>query len=167
MREKTFRNKELEEIFSHIEEIKQNKSFPNDLKQETPDPLKIIQQNTSHVAGDLNIDDIASGDVFQIISEVEKTPNEELDSMGNLSTNISEETGSIGVCDICHTGMLFERNLSGLVIQNKFFACEKCCINASKKDLDFWTHSKNAKREDVKPIAFWLMEKENKTRLIE
>jgi hypothetical protein len=167
MRKKIAVDEELEEIFSHIQKLRQKQSFPDDLKQETPDPLKIIQENTSHVAGELNIDDIASGDVFQIISEVEKTPNEDLNSIGNLSTDISEEKGSIGVCDICHKGMIFERNLSGLVIHSKFFACEKCCINSSKKDLDIWTHSKNAKPEDVRPIAFWLMEKENKTRLIE
>ena len=167
MRKKIAVDEELEEVFKHIQKLREKQNFSDEIKQETPDPLKIIQANTSNIAGDLNLDDIASGDVFQIISEVEKTPNEDLNSIGNLSTVLKEETGSIGVCDICHKGMIFERNLSGLVIHNKFFACEKCCVDATKKDLDSWTHSKNAKPEDVRPIAFWLMEKENKTRLIE
>ena len=51
------------------------------------------------------------------------------------------------------------------MIHGKFFACEKCCREASKKDLDHWTESRMAKPTDVKPIALWLMQKENRTRL--
>jgi hypothetical protein len=167
MREKLAMNEDLEEIFSHIQKLRKEQNFSDELKQEKLEPLKIIKDSKKHIAGDLNIEDISSEDVFEIIGEIEKTPNENLISIGNLSTNINEEPGSIGVCDICHKGMLFERNLAGLIIDNKFFACEKCCVDATKEDLDIWTHSKNAKPEDVRPIAFWLMEKENKTRLIE
>ena len=162
MREKPFLDKELEEIFLHIEKIRKKQTPSDDFE-----PLKIIKESTNHIAGDLNIEYISSGDVFEIIGEVEETPNENLISTGNLSTTINEEHSSIGICDICHKGMLFERNLAGLVIHNKFFACEKCCMDTTKDDLDIWTHSKNAKPEDVRPIAFWLMEKENRTRLIE
>jgi hypothetical protein len=167
MREKLAIDEELEEIFSHIEKLRKEQNSSDDLKQDELEPLKIIKENTNNIAGDLNIEDITSEDVFEIIGEIERTPNENLNSIGNLSTIIHEEPGSIGVCDICHKGMLFERNLAGLVIHSKFFACEKCCIDANKEDLDIWTHSKNAKPEDVRPIAFWLMEKENRTRLIE
>lgn len=167
MREKLVIDDELEEIFLHIEKLRKEQNSSDDLKQDELEPLKIIKENINHIAGDLNIEDIESGDVFEIVGEIEKTPNENLISIGNLSTIIYEEPGSIGVCDICHKGMLFERNLAGLVIDNKFFACEKCCMDATKEELDIWTHSKNAKSEDVRPIAFWLMKKENRTRLIE
>jgi len=167
MREKLAIDEELQEIFSHVKQLRKEQDSTDNLKQEKLEALKIIKESKKHIAGDLNIEDIASEDVFEIIGEIEKTPNENLISIGNLSTTIDEEPGSIGVCDICHKGMLFERNLAGLIIGNKFFACEKCCVDATKEKLDIWTHSKNAKPEDVRPIAFWLMEKENRTRLIE
>jgi hypothetical protein len=51
------------------------------------------------------------------------------------------------------------------VIHGKFFSCENCCQEVSKKDLHNWTESRMAKPTDVKPIALWLMQKENKARL--
>jgi len=167
MRDKTQRDVDLEEIFSHIQQIKGEQIAVNTTIQDEIEPLQVIQENTERVAGELTVDDIESGDVFEILGEVEKTPNEELISIGNLSKEFEEEKGSIGVCDICHKGILFERNLSGLEIHGTFFACEECCKEATKEDLESWSKSKNARPDDVKPIAFWLMERENKTRLIE
>ncbi|MCJ7572414.1 MAG: hypothetical protein MUO82_11180 [Candidatus Thermoplasmatota archaeon] len=167
MREKLVIDEDLEEIFLHIQNLRREQNSLGDLKQDELEPLKIDKVSKDHIAEDLNIDDIASGDIFEIIGEVEETPTGNLIVIGNLSTTINEEPGSIGVCDICHKVMLFERNLAGLVIHSKFFACEKCCMDATKENLDIWAHSKNAKPEEVRPIAFWLREKENRTRLIE
>jgi len=74
--------------------------------------------------------------------------------------------GSAGVCDICNGKIVFEKNLAGLVINDKFFACEKCCQQATKNDLDKWVETKNAKTENVRPIAFWLMQIKNKNKLL-
>jgi hypothetical protein len=166
MRGKAQKDIDLDEIFSHIQQIKEEQKMTNVTKQEEVEPIKIIQENTKQLAGELTIEDIESGDVFEILGEVETTPNENLISIGNLSASVKEEPSSTGVCDICHQGILFERNLSGLVIHGQFFACENCCKDATKENLDIWAESKNAKPEDIKPIAFWLMEKDDKTRLI-
>jgi hypothetical protein len=166
MRDKTRRDVDLDEIFSHIQQIKEEQTMTNVTEQEEVQPIQIIQDTTKKVAGELTIEDIESGDVFEILGEVEKTPNENLITIGNLPTMVEEELSTVGICDICHQGILFERNLSGLVIHGRFFACETCCKDANKENLDIWANSRNAKPEDIKPIAFWLMEKDNKTRLI-
>ena len=164
MKNKSQRDVDLEEIFSHVQQIREDQTNVNEVQEEV-DPISIIKENTKQIAGELTIDDIESGDVFEILGEVKSTPNENLTSIGNLSTNVKEELNSVGVCDICHQGIIFERNLSGLEIHGKYFACENCCKDASKENIETWTKSKNANPEDVKPIAFWLMEKDNKTKM--
>jgi hypothetical protein len=167
MKDKVQRDIDLEEIFSHVQRIKEEQITIVENRQVDLEPLEIIKEQTEVIAGDLNIYNIKPEDIFEIVEEIKQTPNENLFSIGNLTKEIDEGIGSVGICDICHKGMLFERNLSGLVIQGKFFACEECCQDATKELLDFWAHSKNVKPEDIRPIAFWLMEKENKTRLVE
>jgi len=149
------KNKDLEEISSHIQQLKQQQENFEERKDDVVEPIEIISQSTGKVAGELDLDNIPPEDVFEIIGPVDEL------------SEIDKETRSVGMCDMCKSAMLFEKNLSGLVIHGKFFACEKCCQEASKKDLDSWTESRMAKPTDVKPIALWLMQKENRTRLIE
>jgi len=69
---------------------------------------------------------------------------------------------STGICDICETVMVFEKNLTGLVVADKFFACEKCCTNLSRNELIQWTKSKMTNPTDVRPIGLWMAKDKNK-----
>jgi len=71
---------------------------------------------------------------------------------------------SVGTCDICKRVIVFEKNLSGLVISDEFFACEDCCKNTSKDELAEWTKSRMTKPADVRPIGIWLTQEQNKDR---
>ena len=158
------KNKDLEEISSHIQQLKQQENF-EEKKDEEVETIEIISHSTGQVAGELDLDNIPPEDVFEIIGPVDELS--EIDKETNIEqfTTIEKETRLVGICDMCKSAMPFEKNLSGLAIHGKFFACEKCCQDASKKDLDNWTESRMAKPTDVKPIALWLMQKENKDRL--
>ena len=104
---------------------------------------------------------------FEIIDPIkEAVCGENQDNSENIST-IQLDDDTTGTCDMCGKQMIFEHNLSGLVIYGKFFACEKCCQDASKDELNNWTESKMASPKDVKPIALWLMQEKNKTQLFE
>ena len=149
------KNEDIEEIFMHIQKLKKQEG--QEEQNDTPEPIDIISESTGQVAGELDLENISPDDVFEVIGPVDEVEK----------TRMQTDDSSVGMCDMCKTAMLFEKNLAGLVIHGKFFACEKCCQDASKADLDSWTQSKNAKPADVKPIAFWLMQKEERTRLIE
>ena len=150
------KNKDIQEIFQHIKEIREEQGF-NSIDNEL-EPVNIIKETSGKIAGELTEEDFGPEDVFEIVGPVVET--EEPVSKMTLAI------GSAGTCDICGGKIIFEKNLAGLVISDKFFACEKCCINSSKADLDSWTESKNAKPEDVRPVAFWLMQIKNKNRLM-
>ena len=159
------KNKDLEEISSHIEQLKQQQENFEERKDDVVEPIEIISQSTGQVAGEFDLDNIPPEDVFEIIGPVDELSETDKETNIEQFTTMETETRSVGMCDMCKTAMLFEKNLSGLAIHGKFFACEKCCQNASKKDLDNWAKSRMAKPTDVKPIALWLMQKENKARL--
>jgi len=148
------KEKDLDEIFFHIQEIKEKQNN-----------LEISETDENQVNIDFkNFDfsNISKEDIFEIVSPVYE--KNDISNINNLDE--IDNIGSVGLCDICGCGMIFEKNLSGLVLHGKFFACEKCCKKSTKNELNIWTSSKNAKQSDIKPIALWLMEKENRTRLI-
>jgi len=97
-------------------------------------------------------DNISPDDIFEIVDQDEPT------------SDISFKNS--GICDICGQDINFDENLSGLVLFDKFFACEDCCNDASNDVLNSWIETRNAKTEDVNPIALWLMNEKHKTRLI-
>lgn len=165
MRGNSQKDKDLEEIFAHIAQIKQDQF--EEVKREELEPIKIIQESSGKTAGELEIDNYSDEDIFEVLGPVNQILEEKDEFIEQPTTKVDEFIGSVGLCDICGTGFLFQKNLSGLVIHGKFFACETCCKDASKEDLDIWSESKMAKPADVKPIALWLMQHENKTRLIE
>jgi hypothetical protein len=162
MSEESKKQKDLEEISSHVKKLIDEKNINSD-NQDRLDPFEIIKNKTDIIAGDIDLDKFTSEDFFEIVKpikdEVKDTSNL---SKKSISTMQIESTGD---CDICKQKIVFERNLSGLVIHGRFFACEKCCQDASKDDLSDWAETKTAKPEDVKPIALWLMQEKNKTRL--
>jgi hypothetical protein len=161
------KEEDLEEIFSHIKELKKQQEQFNEGKEDNLEPINLIKESAEKIAGELDVEYITDEDLFEIVEPVEKIIKTKKEISEKPVVQIDDSIGSGGLCDICQTDFLFEKNLSGLVINGKFFACESCCQKASKDDLDHWTESKMAKPTDVKPIALWLMEHQNKTRLIE
>ena len=134
------RNKDIKEIFLHVEKLKKEFELKKDINEEKFDSSKIIKDNTF------------TKDTFETVNEDETVT---IMSLKNKS-----------ICDLCGQDIIFDENLSGLVIKNKFFACEECCKDASDEVLKSWIETRDAKTQDVKPIALWLMQVKNKTRLI-
>jgi hypothetical protein len=98
------------------------------------------------------LENVSADDIFEIVDD------EEIVS--------KMENKNFGICDICGQDIIFDENPSGLILLNRYFACEECCKDASNKILYSWIETRNAKTEDVKPIAFWLMEKNQRNRLV-
>ena len=160
MKIRSQKEKEIQEIFQHIKKIRHEQNVDSRLNE--LNPLEIIKSQTGKIAGELSEEDFGPEDVFEIVGPVIETQQESKGPVSKMSLNF----GSVGICDICGEKIIFEKNLAGLVVNDKFFACETCCQDASKVDLDNWTESKNAKPENVRPIAFWLMQIKNKNRLM-
>ena len=155
MRDMSQKQKDIQEIFQHIQKIKQEDKLTN----KEIEPVNIIKETTGKVAGEISEEEFGPEDVFEIVGPFNETEQE---TVSKMTLNL----GSAGTCDLCGEKIIFEKNLAGLVVNETFFACEKCCKDSSKLDLDLWTESKNAKAEDVRPIAFWLMQIKNKNRLM-
>jgi hypothetical protein len=152
------RDTDLKEIFSHIEQLKLEREQVADFQKEELEPVEIIKDNGGITAGEL--DNIPPEDIFEIVRPADEFSEKTVSKM-------KVDVNSAGTCDICRQKIDFEKNLSGLVIQDSFFACEKCCQDVSKDELNNWTESKMASPKDVKPIALWLMQEKNKTQLFE
>ena len=137
---------DIEEIFTHVKLLKDEQEKPEEIDKVEFESIKTTN-------------DIPPENIFEIVGP------EEL-----LEQNVSKmkvDIESSGTCDICGQEFVFDDNLSGLTILGKFFSCEKCCQVASKDTLDSWINYKNAKLKDIKPIALWLMQEKNKTRLFD
>ena len=126
--------------------------------------LEEIFLHVKHLKDDQkNYGNIPQEDVFEIVEFVEDTDNPPEEEF--VSKKI--DNGPLMVCDLCGENIVPEENLAGLVISERNFACEKCCQELSKDKLSSWTESKMTKPGDVKPIALWLMEEKNKSRLFD
>lgn len=144
------RDIDLEEIFLRVNQIRAEREL---------DPVVIIQDNVQMTAGEL--DNIPQEDIFEIVEVFDDFPTD------ISTTKMKVDVNSVGTCDICSKEMVLEENLSGLVVHGKFFSCEECCNDSSKEVIDNWAHSKTTDSKEIKPIALWLMEEKNKTRLFE
>ncbi len=130
------KDKDIEEIFLHVKKLRSEYESVSEINTE-----KITLT-----------DNISPDDIFEVVDE------DEINSTMNFK--------STGFCDICGQDIIFDENLSGLILLNKFFACEECCKDASNNVLNSWIETRKAKTEDVKPIALWLMQEKHKNRLI-
>jgi RNA polymerase-binding transcription factor DksA len=134
---------DIEEIFIHIKQLKEEQSL--DLKNtrvlEQSDNVNLLIDNDKNFT---NINQF-NGKNNQIVTKMDQ---------------------DFGICDMCKEEIIFEKNLSGLIVLDKIFICEKCSQNKSDRIINNWIHSKMANLEDVKPIALWLMQKKNKKRLV-
>ena len=145
------KEKDLEEIFLHIQDIIEERNLDNELKQ-----IEILQENLKKTAGELDINNYSKDDIFEVVED---------DEIEDHQTVMTSDFVLKGFCDFCNEEIDFENNLSGLVLKDKSFVCQKCCTNANKETLEKWVETKMATQKDVKPIALWLMEIKNKSRL--
>ena len=150
---------ELDEIISHVEQLKAKQEKVEEDNKNDLEVIKKIQDNTGKIAGETSVEEISSKDVFEIVGT-----NEILEER---ISKMNVDMSSSSVCDICGQEMVFEENLSGLTIHGKYFTCEKCCKDASKETLEGWVNYKQAKPEDMKPIALWIMQENNRTQLFD
>ncbi len=152
MFENSHKNKDIEEIFLHVKKLKAEFGSTGKRKKEKSDNIDISRNNNEKISKELILENISPDDIFEIVDEDETV------SKMSLKT--------LGICDLCGQEISFDENLSGLVLFNRFFACEECCKDASNEVLNSWIETRNAKAEDVKPIALWIMQEKHKTRLI-
>ena len=153
------KDSEIDEIFSHIKQLKAEQDNIEEINQNDFESINTIKKNIGTIGGEKCYKGIPQEDIFRIIRP-EELVNENLSKM---NVNID----SSGICDICGKEFIFENNLTGLTIRGEFFSCEKCCQDASKDTLDGWVDYKKGKPGEIKPIALWLMQENNKAKLFE
>ena len=73
---------------------------------------------------------------------------------------------SHATCDICKKDIVLGKNLSGLVVEEKFFACESCCINSTNNELFNWTKKRMKTPSGVRPIGVWITQKNSQDKSI-
>ena len=167
MPEESQRDKDIEEIFLHVKQIKVEQGKLENEREDELDSIEIIQDNTRQIVEETSLDNIPPEDIFEIVEPANELTNETGEFLEETVSKMKVDIDSTGSCDLCKREIVFEENLSGLVIHGRFFACEECCQDASKDELMNWTKSKMANPEDVKPIALWLMQEKNRSRLFE
>jgi len=67
-------------------------------------------------------------------------------------------------CSICSKKISLSKNQSGLVFQDEFFICEKCCSDHSEEEITKWTKNIMQNPENGMPIALWLIHEQNKDK---
>lgn len=164
MKELSDLERDLEEILLHVKKIKEEQDNFTNKNNEYITPLGIIKDKSSIMTEESDFMDNIDNDLFEIVKLSQKSifDNEKLLDQDFLEIN---QKNIRGICDLCSSSFIFEENPSGLVINEEFFACENCCKELSKEELENWTKSKMKSSNRLKPIALWLMEKNNKTKL--
>lgn len=194
MSKKSKKIKEIDEIFSHIKKLKselntikepekksfenhegqdiENKSFQEDIDLSSR-PSNIIKEkeieeefDTKKVNKTILFD--KSSPPLELLDEetIDDKDFEEPVSTVTEPTPLRWSNDSTGICDLCKREIFFEKNLSGLVVGNKFFACEECCKTSSKEELMNWTRSRMIKPYDVRPMGLWFTQEKNKAKSI-
>jgi hypothetical protein len=148
---------EIDEIFSHIKQLKAEQENNFTINQDDFESIKTIKEGTGITGEENCYKGIPPEDIFRIVKP------EDL-ARENLSI-MKVDVGFSGICDICGREIIFDDNLSGLTIRGEFFSCEKCCQDASKETLDSWVDYKQGKPMDIIPIALWLMQEKKRTAL--
>jgi len=146
------RDEDIEEIFLHVKKLKAECGSVEEISKEKIYEIEISKSDNEKITKGAISDNISPNDIFEVVDE------DVIVSTMNLKTS--------GFCDICGQDIILNENLSGLILLNKFFACKDCCKDASNNVLNSWIETRNAKAEDVKPIALWLMQEKHKNRLV-
>ena len=196
MSKKSKKNKEIDEIFLHIKQLKselnpikkrknkivedhqrhniENTSFEADINlSKQPNNIikkKEIEQEFDSKKVEINkaflINDTPPS--LELLDEETNDDNDLEEPVTTVIKPIHVRLGydSTGICDLCKQEIFFEKNLSGLVVGDKFFACEECCKTSSKEDLINWTRSRMIKPYDVRPMGLWITQEKNKVKSI-
>ena len=77
-----------------------------------------------------------------------------------------EQKIDVTTCDICKKDIILGKNLSGLVVEEQFFACESCCINSTNNELFKWTKQRMKTPSGVRPIGIWITQKSSENRSV-
>jgi len=157
MDEQSKKDNEMDEIFTHIKQLKAERVNNDEINQDDFESIKTIKKDTGTIGAEDHYKGIPPEDIFKI-SKPEDLATENLSVM-------KVDVRSSGICDICGRDIIFDDNLSGLAIRGEFFSCEKCCRDASKETLDNWIEYKKGKPKEIIPIALWLMQEEKRTEL--
>lgn len=157
--------RDIEEIFLHVKQIKEEQDKLENKREDELDSIEIIQDNTGQTVEETNLDNIPPEDVFEIVGSADEPSDETGEFLEETVSKMEVDIDSTVTCDLCKREIVFEENLSGLVIHDRFFACEECCQVVSKDELLNWAKSKMAKLGDVRPIALWLMQEKDRTKL--
>jgi hypothetical protein len=157
MDEQSQKENEIDEIFTHIKQLKAEKVNNVDINQDDFESIKTIKKDTGTIGEENYYNGIPPEDIFRIIKP---------EDLGRESLSVMKvDVRSSGICDICGRDIIFDENLSGLTIRGEFFSCENCCRDASKETLDGWVEYKKGKPKDIIPIALWLMKEKKRTEL--
>ena len=157
MDEQNQKDNELNEIFSHIKQLKAEQLNNDEINQDEFESIKTMKKEIEISKEENFYKGIPPEDIFKILKPEDLTRE-------NLSI-MKVDVRSSGICDICGRDIIFDDNLSGLTIRGEFFSCEKCCRDASKETLDGWVEYKKGKSNEIIPIALWLMKEEKRTEL--
>jgi hypothetical protein len=167
MGEQNTKDPEMEELFTHIQRLlvektsKQIQTYnkEQDVPQQQETQSTLLQDELQPSPPVYDTTEIHS------IQTIDSTPPENL-TTPLLQTSFVPTEETTTICDICHKKMTLGKNLSGLIVQNQFFACEHCCTTISHNDLFQWTKSKMTTPNTVRPIGLWLTQEKNKNTSI-
>ena len=157
MDEQSQKDSEIDEIFSHIKQLKAEQLKTDEINQDDFESIKTIKKDIGKIVEETNYKAIPLEDIFRILKPEDLTRE-------NRSI-MKVDVRSTGICDICGRDIIFDDNLSGLTIRGEFFSCEKCCRDASKETLDSWVEYKKGKPKEIIPIALWLMQEKKQSEL--
>ena len=69
-------------------------------------------------------------------------------------------------CSICSRHITLDKNLSGLVFNDKHFICAECRKNTSNEDLTDWSKTIMQSPTAGMPIALWIIHEQNKDKIM-
>jgi len=149
---------DIDEIISHIRELRKGNN-----KGEEPSKKEEEEQLTD-ASTEQTMD--TSMDLEQVENEPKTEMSEpESETVTMMKPEIIGWTDSSKVtCDVCQSDMILGKNLSGLVVDDEFFACEHCCQTLTRTELMDWTKSKMASANSVRPIGLWVIEQQNENK---
>jgi hypothetical protein len=146
---------EIDEIIAHIHELRKGTS-----KQQEPIQKKEPEPVTDDISENLSDDDETFDD--ETTSDL---TNPDQVNVTMMKPEIVGWTDSSKVtCDLCHSEIVLGKNLSGLVVDDEFFACEHCCQTLTRTELMDWTKSKMVSANSVRPIGLWVIEQQNENK---
>ncbi len=163
MSEENNKDVEIEEIFSHIRKMMKNDSSEQKEEEKTVEVTEEEKPDNEKIVVEENIISVDKEPVIESIVTDEPVAQDIPEETISTVMSSWEKNGSLfGICDLCKKEIELESNLSGLIVDETFFACESCCSNTPKEKLISWTNTKMTSKNNLRPIGLWLVDKQNK-----